>query len=75
MTLENDLQQLANYEAFANFLAVVESLREECIAEMHEATSENIQQLSGRILTYDQLLQMCDWKKIQMMHPTKVGLV
>tara|TARA_R110001606_G_scaffold80829_2_gene186268 strand:+ start:33 stop:260 length:228 start_codon:yes stop_codon:yes gene_type:complete len=74
MTLEDDLNQLSNYEAFARFLSTVEALREECIEEMHLAKSENIQQLAGRILTYDQLLQMCNWKKIRKMHPQADGL-
>lgn len=72
--LAQDLDQLSNYEAFATFLATLEYLREECIEEMHQAKVENIQQLSGRILTYDQILQMCNWKKIRKMHPQADGL-
>ncbi len=68
MQLEDDLKQLSNYEAFARFVAVIEQLREECIAEMHKAPTETLQQLAGRVLTYDQLLQMCDWKNIRQIH-------
>ena len=66
MSLETDLQALGNHEHFARFLKVVADLREETIEELHEATSDNIQQISGRILTYDQILQMCDWRNLQV---------
>ncbi len=66
MSLENDLQTLSNHEHFARFLKVISELREETIEELHNASNEQIQQISGRILTYDQVLQMCDWRNIQM---------
>jgi hypothetical protein len=68
MNLETDLKVLGNHEHFARFLQVVEDLREETIEELHKATSDNIQQISGRIITYDQILQMCDWKNLQARH-------
>ena len=66
MSLETDLQALSNHEHFARFLQVISDLREETIEELHNASNEQIQQLSGRILTYDQILQMCDWRKLQV---------
>lgn len=66
MSLEKDLQSLGNHEHFARFLKVVAELREETIEELHNASNEQIQQISGRILTYDQILQMCDWRKLQV---------
>ena len=65
MSLEKDIEALSNYEHFARFIKVVEQLREECIADLHEASTEALQQLSGRILSYDQILQMVNWKKLQ----------
>jgi len=32
---------------------------------MHEANTEKLQQLSGRIITYDQILQMVNWQSLQ----------
>ncbi len=66
MSLETDLQSLSNHEHFARFLQVISDLREETIEELHNASNEQIQQISGRILTYDQVLQMCDWRNIQV---------
>lgn len=66
MSLEKDLQSLGNHEHFARFLKVVSELREETIEELHNASNEQIQQISGRILTYDQVLQMCDWRNLQV---------
>ncbi len=65
MSLDSDLKALSKHEHFARFLQVISDLREETIEELHEATSDNIQQISGRILTYDQVLQMCDWRNLQ----------
>ncbi len=66
MSLETDLQSLSNHEHFARFLQVISDLREETIEELHNASNEQIQQISGRILTYDQVLQMCDWRNLQV---------
>lgn len=66
--LEKDIQSLHNHEAFARFMKVLSALREECIGDMHEAQTEQLQQISGRIITYDQILQMVDVKKLEKRH-------
>tara|TARA_R100000654_G_scaffold74769_1_gene109979 strand:+ start:898 stop:1119 length:222 start_codon:yes stop_codon:yes gene_type:complete len=63
--IQDDIKSLQSYEAFARFINLLHSLREETISELHEAPSEKMQQISGRIITYDQVLQMCDWEKLQ----------
>jgi hypothetical protein len=73
MNLESDLKTLSKHEHFARFLQVVEDLREETIEELHNATNENIQQVSGRIITYDQILQMCDWKNVKIRHAERLA--
>jgi|TARA_X000001388_G_scaffold77222_1_gene77106 hypothetical protein len=65
MSLQEDLKALSNHEHFARFLQVISDLREETIEELHNADSKRIQQISGRILTYDQILQMSDWRTIR----------
>ena len=64
-SLEDDLKTLGNHEHFARSLQVISDLREESIEELHGASSEALQQISGKILTYDQILQMCDWRNLQ----------
>ena len=66
MKLEEDLKILSNHESFARFLHVISDLREETIEDLHKANNETIQQVSGRILTYDQILQMCDWRNLKV---------
>jgi len=61
MDIQDDIKMLQNYEQFARFMGMIQQLREETISEMHEASTDRLQQLSGRIITYDQLLQMSDW--------------
>ena len=57
MQIQDDIQTLHNYEAFARFIKMIHELREETIAELHEATSDNLQKGQGRILTYEQVQQ------------------
>ena len=68
MSLEEALKALQHNENFAVFVSVIHALREEAIAELHNADYESMQQISGRILTYDQLLQMTDWQSIRKKH-------
>ena len=68
MNIQDDIKTLYNYEAFARFMKMVHQLREESIEELHEATSDNIQQISGRIITYDQLLQLVNWEEMRNRH-------
>ena len=68
MNIQDDIKTLYNYKAFARFIKMVHQLREESIEELHEATSDNIQQISGRIITYDQLLQLVNWEELRNRH-------
>jgi len=65
MTIQEDLKALQAHDSFGRFVGMIASLREEVISEMHEAETSKLQQLSGRILTYDQILQMSDWQMLQ----------
>lgn len=62
MNIQDDIKMLQNHEQFARFIKMIHELREETISEMHEAPTEQLQQLSGRVITYDQVLQMADWQ-------------
>ena len=53
MNIQDDISKLQDYEAFARFVKMIHELREETIQELHEAPTEQIQQVSGRIITYD----------------------
>ena len=72
MQIQDDIQTLHNYEAFARFIKMLYELREETIAELHEATSDNIQQVSGRIITYDQVLQLVNWQELSQKHSDRM---
>lgn len=66
MSIQKDISTLHNYESFARFMKLIHGLREEAISELHEAPVDRMQQISGRIITYDQILQMSDWDLIQV---------
>ena len=68
MTLDQDLKTLANHEHFARFIQVIHRLREETLSEMHNADFDKLQQVSGRIITYDQILQIADWESLRVRH-------
>ena len=46
-------------------MQTISDLREESIEALHDADSNKIQQISGQILSYDQILQMADWRSLQ----------
>ena len=68
MQIQEDIKTLYNYEAFARFIKLIHNLREEAIEELHEASNETIQQVSGRIITYDQVLQLVNWEDLVKRH-------
>lgn len=61
MTIEQDIEHLQRHDSFVRFIDLIKQMREECIAEMHESPTDKIQQLSGRILSYDQIITMASW--------------
>lgn len=65
MTLEESLEALSNHESFATFILTIRDLREEAIEELHKADFEQIQQVAGRIITYDQILQMTNYRLLE----------
>jgi hypothetical protein len=65
MNIQDDIKALHNHETFARFIKMVYELREETIQELHEASSDTIQQVSGRIITYDQILQLANWEQLK----------
>ena len=68
MQIQDDIKTRYNYEAFARFIKLIHTLREEAIEELHEASIETIQQVSGRIITYDQVLQLVNWEELVKRH-------
>ena len=68
MQIQDDIKTLHNYEAFARFIKMVPELREETIQELHESSVDGIQQVSGRIITYDQILQLVNWDELSKKH-------
>tara|TARA_R100001224_G_scaffold91246_1_gene60512 strand:+ start:6169 stop:6378 length:210 start_codon:yes stop_codon:yes gene_type:complete len=65
MTLEEAVQTLEHHESFATFITNIHQLREESIAELHKANYEDLNQVSGKILAYDQILQLSNFENIQ----------
>lgn len=63
--IDRDIDTLKTHDTFIRFLYFVETLRDECISDLHESSTEKIQQISGRILSYDQILEMTEFKDLK----------
>ena len=61
MTIQKDIEHLKRHDSFNRFIDLIKQMREECISEMHEVPTDKLQQLSGRILSYDQIMTMASW--------------
>jgi len=64
MALEKSLDHLSHVSQFADFLQSISEEREACISALFNAPSEKMQQISGQILAYDQILKMCNAEEI-----------
>ena len=64
MSLEKSLDHLSHVSQFADFLQSISEEREACISALFNAPSEKMQQISGQILAYDQILKMCNAEEI-----------
>tara|TARA_R100000479_G_C6370806_1_gene196964 strand:+ start:551 stop:778 length:228 start_codon:yes stop_codon:yes gene_type:complete len=71
--LEDDIEMLSNHESFARFIQMIYVLREENIEEMHKADYEQLQQVAGRIITYDQILRIADWDSLRVRHSNSLN--
>ena len=65
MTLEESVNTLKHHESFGAFINNIHQLREEAIGELNSAPTEQVQQLSGKILAYDEILRMSNYEEIQ----------
>jgi hypothetical protein len=70
--MEEDIKALSQHETFARFIQSIESAREEVIADLAGAPSEQIQQLAGRILAYDDILKMVNWEHLRTLHQERL---
>ena len=56
---------LKHNEAYIAFLDDIHAQRESYLRSMHDAPTERLQQLSGRILMADEILETGGWREIQ----------
>lgn len=52
------IERLGNNADFASFLEEVWQLRESHVANLHDLDSSRLQQISGKILAFDQVCQL-----------------
>jgi|TARA_R100000479_G_C6258948_1_gene155153 hypothetical protein len=74
MTLEESVNTLKHHESFGAFINNVHQLREEAIGELNAAPTEQVQQLSGKILAYDEVLRMANFEEIRRRFSDTLGI-
>ena len=57
--------RLSNVDDFVDFMGFVHDRREALIAEMYGAKTEELQQISGKIIMCDEILQAGNWRSIK----------
>lgn len=60
--------RLSNVDDFVDFMGFVHERRESLIAEMYGAKVEELQQIAGKIIMCDEILQAGNWRSIQSRH-------
>lgn len=70
-TFEQDVQILLQHDAFKRFISYIAEAREDEVSVLHKAPAEQIQQISGRIISYDHILQIVNWPSLSPMPPQK----
>ena len=63
MTTE-DISYLSNFKQFGRLLKDIRSFREGAISDLANAPTDRIQQISGRILAYDEILRSVDAEEV-----------
>lgn len=67
--LSEDIKILQNHEAFGGFVESIVQMREDAIKEMHSCTVEQLQQISGKIVALDDILEMCNIELLRKRFP------
>jgi len=68
MNLQESVNMLANHESFSVYLQNVKQMREQAIADMHNVNTDALQQISGRILAYNDILAMSESERVFRIH-------
>jgi hypothetical protein len=68
MNLNDAVKALANHESFSVYLQNVKQMREQAIADMHNVNTDALQQISGRILAYNDILSMSESDRVFRIH-------
>ena len=58
MTLVEDLENMQRHESFARIVQEIGEMREDCIKELSAASTEHVQQISGKLIAYDDILSL-----------------
>ena len=64
MNEDKRLDNLVHIDAYVEFLNEVYAIRESLIQQLHDVTTDRIQQISGRILQCDDILALGGYDKV-----------
>ena len=63
--LPKDIAVLHTHEAFARFVSQMHKKREATIRDLHDKSTEQVMQLSGRISELQDLLDLAGWETLR----------
>jgi hypothetical protein len=66
MITKEQKDALLHNEAYIDLLEQVYAMRESMVQQLHDVGTDRIQQISGRILSLDDVLTMAGWNQIQL---------
>jgi len=66
MITKEQREALLHNEAYVELLEQVYAMRESMVQQLHDVSTDRIQQISGRILSLDDVLTMAGWNQIQL---------
>jgi hypothetical protein len=62
--MQKDILFLSNFKPFGELLKQIQEMREDAIGSLLGAKTEHIQQISGQIIAYDNILQLTEAKAV-----------
>lgn len=68
LVTDEDIEFLSKYEQFARFIYSVSTAKDAAIKDLHDANTDQVQQISGKIVAYDDVVDMADFESLRKMH-------
>lgn len=69
---EDDIEFLCRHEHFARFMQCIEAAKDAAIEDMINADTDKLQQISGKIIQINDILNMVGMDRLKEMHRGRI---